>query len=284
MERNIKKYNKKIIDYYDNTKFDYQKIMNLNKNKHLHYAFFDKNNLTLKKALDNTTYKVGNELKIKKTDFILDVGCGIGGSAILLAKKYGCKIIGITLSQDQVNIANENIKKQNLTHLVKIKKMDFLKTEFKEKTFDKIYGIESVCHAFSKKIFLKEAKRILKENGEILLSDFFTPNEYCKNDKTLKKFQKCWEVNFFENIEIMKKFSKDLNFRKVSYKDKKKKIKIFSIYLITSYYFSFIINYFLLFLKYRNEIQNKNFKSARLQYICFFKKKILTYGFFHLIK
>ena len=45
---------------------------------------------------------------------VLDVGCGIGGSSRHIARKYGCKAQGITLSPYQANRGNELAKEQGL--------------------------------------------------------------------------------------------------------------------------------------------------------------------------
>ena len=42
---------------------------------------------------------------------VLDIGCGTGGSAFYMANKYGVEVLGLDLSQNMLDIANEHKKK-----------------------------------------------------------------------------------------------------------------------------------------------------------------------------
>ena len=39
---------------------------------------------------------------------VLDIGCGTGGSAFYMAKHYGVEVLGVDLSQNMLDIANEH--------------------------------------------------------------------------------------------------------------------------------------------------------------------------------
>ena len=53
-------------------------------------------------------------LNLKEGQKVLDVGCGIGGSAFLMRRKYGAHVQGIDLSKNMIDIANERAAKYNL--------------------------------------------------------------------------------------------------------------------------------------------------------------------------
>ena len=70
---------------------------------------------------------VENALKwaeVESAEHVLDVGCGIGGSSRLMARKFGCAATGITLSPKQAARANAitaeaglaNVSYQVMTH------------------------------------------------------------------------------------------------------------------------------------------------------------------------
>ena len=42
---------------------------------------------------------------------VLDIGCGTGGSAFYMAKNYGVEVLGVDLSQNMLDIANEHKRK-----------------------------------------------------------------------------------------------------------------------------------------------------------------------------
>ena len=49
-------------------------------------------------------------LDLKPGQKVLDVGCGIGGSAFYMAENFGAEVIGIDLSTNMVNIALERLE------------------------------------------------------------------------------------------------------------------------------------------------------------------------------
>ncbi len=60
----------------------------------------------------------------KKEDLIYDLGCGDGRMLILAAQKYGCQGIGYDIDPERVSTSRENVKKNQVEHLVKIIEAD----------------------------------------------------------------------------------------------------------------------------------------------------------------
>jgi len=62
----------------------------------------------------DTTREFVKILKLKNEQKVLDIGCGIGGSAFLMNRDYGAHVRGIDLSTNMIDIANERATKYNL--------------------------------------------------------------------------------------------------------------------------------------------------------------------------
>ena len=107
---------------------------------------------------------VCQKLLLKPGMTVLDIGCGWGGFAKWAAEKYDVKVLGITVSQEQVKFAKEYCKELN----VRIELRDY--RDLKEK-FDRIVSIGMFEHVGSKnyKTFMKVVRRCLKADGLFLL-------------------------------------------------------------------------------------------------------------------
>ena len=123
---------------------------------------------------------------IKSTDKVLDAGCGIGGSSIFLAEKIGCNVTGISLSEKQINKAKELAIKKKVEDKVDFKVMNYCATDFPDESFDIVWGCESICYADDKEQFIKEACRLLKPGGRLVVADGFV-TDFKNNDHHYKK-------------------------------------------------------------------------------------------------
>lgn len=65
------------------------------------------------------------KLRLKPGQRLLDIGCGWGGLVIYAAKHYGVDATGITLSQAQVELANERIKAEGLSERARVLYQDY---------------------------------------------------------------------------------------------------------------------------------------------------------------
>ena len=107
---------------------------------------------------------------------VLDVGCGIGGFAVCLLKKFPTirKVVGISLSPSELTVAKQLVKDtKELTKHQKLKiefkfmDMNKLHKHFKPNSFDLIFNRESFIYAKDPYEYLKHVYNILKPNGHI---------------------------------------------------------------------------------------------------------------------
>ena len=126
-------------------------------------AYWDKaTNLTeaQEHKLDLVCRKVGLEPGMR----VLDLGCGWGGFASWAAEKYGCKVLGVTLSKDQVSLGNQLWK-----HLpVELRLCDYRDVQG---TFDRVVSIGMMEHVGPKnhRDMMQTIDRCLKPDGVALV-------------------------------------------------------------------------------------------------------------------
>lgn len=262
-------FSKKDIErYYDLSEIHYRLHWNLNKSRSLHYGYWDSSTKNFHQALLNINNILSQRAKITKDDVVLDAGCGIGGSSIWLAKKTGCKVTGISLSEKQVNTANALATKEGVEHLAKFEQKDFTVTGFADESFDVVWAIESVCYAPDKSVFLKEAFRILKKGGRLIMADFFKKeNLKGKDARQIQQWSHGWAVEDFSTREEFEKQLIDTGFINIDVEDASKAIMPSVKRLYTAYYLGIIpATIYRLLHPNATELAKKNIDTAYLQY------------------
>ncbi len=101
---------------------------------------------------------------------ILDVGCGIGGSTLYLANKFGAEATGITLSPVQASRARERAITAGLEKQVEFQVTNALEMPFADNSFDLVWSLESGEHMPDKAKFLEECYRVLQPGGKLILA------------------------------------------------------------------------------------------------------------------
>ncbi|MBX7140143.1 MAG: methyltransferase domain-containing protein [Chitinophagales bacterium] len=191
-----------IIDYYEKSYDDYQIVWHVNSRMSMHYGYWDETTHSLKDALINMNRRLAAVAGIRSHHHVLDAGCGVGGSSVYLAKETGCRVTGITLSQVQVAKAKENAAKHSVSDQTDFRVVNFTATPFDDQSFDVVWCIESVCHANDKAAFLREAFRILKKGGTLIVADFFRTEKDPALDTHhwMDRWAKTWAIPAFEKL------------------------------------------------------------------------------------
>jgi demethylmenaquinone methyltransferase/2-methoxy-6-polyprenyl-1,4-benzoquinol methylase len=116
-------------------------------------------------------------------DKVLEIGCGTGTLAILCAEK-GASVVGFDISPQMLSIANKKIRERNLTDRIQLEEMGAIEMDkaFNSDTFDKIVStlVFSEFYSDEQKYVLREAHRVLKHGGLIIIADEVRPNSLAK--------------------------------------------------------------------------------------------------------
>jgi len=270
-----------IIDYYDNCDIDYKLIWDLDKSYAMHFGYWDEKVKNFPQSLQRENEILAEKAKIKSSDVVLDAGCGVGGSSIFLAKKFGCKVIGITLSKKQVEQATKNAERNGVANNTEFLVMDFENITFSDNKFDVVWAIESVCHANSKKNFLEGINRILKPGGRLIIADGFAVKENLNSNEKdiMQKWLTGWGVKFLEKIDNFEKFLADTGFQKISFLDITDRVMPSSKRLYKYSFPAMFLGKVAEFLKIRTKNQTGNVVAARYQYKALLKN-LWKYGIF----
>jgi cyclopropane-fatty-acyl-phospholipid synthase len=107
-------------------------------------AIFNENSKNLSEAQNNKYQKLIDLIRPKNGDKVLEIGCGWGGFAEYLGKKYDVKLDCITISKKQFEYAKERIHKCGLNEKVNIEIKDYRDLQGKYNSIASIEMIEAV--------------------------------------------------------------------------------------------------------------------------------------------
>ena len=205
---------KDIINYYQSSQWLYKLFVYNPQSLGMHFGFWNKNTKNRQEAISNENDEVIKTAGIKNGMKVLDAGCGIGGTSLCIAEKTGAGVWGITITPEQVDLAIKYARKKNIHNLVNFSVQNYTKTSFPSNFFDVVIGIESICYASPKSSFLKEAYRVLKPGGKIVIADGYLGRKP-KNEKEkeiIKEFKWSFALTEFVSGEDMLKQMKEIGF------------------------------------------------------------------------
>ena len=106
-------------------------------------AVYPNENATLEEAQENKYRLIFEKLRLKAGDRLLDVGCGWGGM-VRYAARRGVHTLGVTLSQEQAEWAQQSIVDEGLTEFAEVRHSDY--RDVTESDFDAVSSIGLTEH------------------------------------------------------------------------------------------------------------------------------------------
>jgi ubiquinone/menaquinone biosynthesis C-methylase UbiE len=117
------------------------------------------------------TERLGSMLDLQPGHLVLDVASGLGTSAIYLAQRFGCQVVGVDFSRQIVEQANANAAEAGISQLVQFKQGDAERLPFEDGSFDALICECAFCTFPSKAQAASQFARVLRPGGRIGLSD-----------------------------------------------------------------------------------------------------------------
>jgi cyclopropane-fatty-acyl-phospholipid synthase len=140
----------------------------LDKDMNYSCAYFTKSTDTIETAQQNKLRHIAAKLDLRPGQRILDIGSGWGGMALYLAATADVEVLGVTLSTEQLALANQRAKERGLEKRVRFELMDYRDVKG---TFDRIVSVGMFEHVgivhFDE--FFNHMRDLLKPDGVALL-------------------------------------------------------------------------------------------------------------------
>jgi SAM-dependent methyltransferase len=274
-------YQQRIVDYYRTTEHAYKDSWDLDNSLAIHYGYWDETVNSFRQSLSRMNEVMALAVRISSADTVLDAGCGVGGSSIFLASTIGCQVKGISLSERQVEQARLNAEKNKVKGKTVFSVMDYCHTSFADESFDVVWGCESICYAEDKTQFMREAWRLLKPGGRLVVADGFVTDIKNNKNPVIKNWLDGWQVNYLESPSGFHKSMKEQGFTNINYSDISKQTlrssqRLYRFYFLASLYLAWKkIN----FSQPATDMQKANIRACKYQYIGM-KRRLWQYGLF----
>jgi cyclopropane-fatty-acyl-phospholipid synthase len=143
-------------------------------------ALFHSPEETLEEAQGNKLRSIIEKLKIERDDHVLEIGCGWGSFAIEAVRERGCRVTGITISDEQYDYAKKLVHENGMDDRITI-----LLRDYRDMTgeFDKIVSIEMLEAVGHRHLgtFFECCDRLVKEKGYIALQTITISDEHYDN-------------------------------------------------------------------------------------------------------
>ena len=117
------------------------------------------------------TLELAGQLALTADSVVLDVASGRGASAFLLAEKFGCRVVGVDLSEANIERSRSESVTRKLDSLVTFELADAERLPFADASFDAILCECAFCTFPDKATAAGEFARVLKPDGSIGISD-----------------------------------------------------------------------------------------------------------------
>lgn len=161
--------NQRIENFYDVSTQIWEEVWG----EHLHHGYYGRDGnyrVNRRQAQIDLIEELLAWAEVKQAQNILDVGCGIGGSTLYLAKKFSAQATGITLSSYQQQRGKTRAIEAKLEQQVDFQIADALSLPFEDNSFDLVWSLESGEHFSDKSKFIEECYRVLQPQGKLIVA------------------------------------------------------------------------------------------------------------------
>ena len=119
----------------------------------------------------NATVRLAQLAGVAGAEDVLDVGCGIGGPSRFLAKAFGCRVTGLDLTAEFVEVASMLARRTGLADKVTYRQGDALDLPFPDASFDLVWSQNAAMNIADRDRLYAEMRRVLKPAGRLAIQD-----------------------------------------------------------------------------------------------------------------
>jgi cyclopropane fatty-acyl-phospholipid synthase-like methyltransferase len=163
-----------IAGIYDELLKTYEKEWEHQGHRSLHLGYYDDDHQEPSEAAINTMRTLSEAADIDGSDRILNIGCGAGEDSVWNARAYGATVVGVNVSEQQLELARENAREHGVTESTSFAYDDFHDLDtVEDDSVDVVWGLEALSHSPDRATVLAQAHRTLADGGRVAFTDLF---------------------------------------------------------------------------------------------------------------
>ena len=212
---------------------------------------------------------------------ILDAGCGMGGTDQWLASQFDADVHGINVQYRQLLLARRRVEESAIRARTFFSAQDYTEMGMADGSFDIVWVLESICHCEDKSAFAREAYRVLRARGRLMVADFFLSREAVSeaDASRIGEWTHGWAIPDLSSVDGFEATLAACGFSSIRYRDIRKNVLPSSWRLYKASLVAGPIHRLLERAGLRSSIQGSNVRAARLQYETL-RDGAWTYGIF----
>lgn len=210
-----------VHSYYDHTRFDYRVMWNRRRRDvAVHFGYYDEHAHRHADTLDNMNRVMADLSGIRPGEQVLDAGCGLGNACFWMAEHRDAIVTGINIVESQI-VGCQNLRNKKGTRNVDFIQADFCDMPFENNTFDVVWACESVCHAAEKVSFYREAFRVLKPGGRLVMAEYMRSRRPVspEGERLLSAWLRPWAIPDIDTVEEHRSHASESGFKSVDITD-----------------------------------------------------------------
>jgi cyclopropane-fatty-acyl-phospholipid synthase len=160
--------------------------------EHMQYscAYWPEDALSLGQAQEAKLAHIAAKLALEPGNRVLDIGCGWGGMAIFLARHFDVSVHGITLSQEQLALAEHRAVAAGVAGRLKFELIDYRDLSARDEAYDRIVSVGMFEHVGRPQFetFFRACANLLTDQGVMLLHTIGRMGKPGKTDAFTSKY------------------------------------------------------------------------------------------------
>lgn len=208
-----------IAGIYDELLKTYEKQWEQEGHRSLHLGYYDEDHDDPASAAMNTMRVLSEAADVTESDRILNIGCGAGEDSVWNARAYGTTVVGVNISDQQLELARENAREHGVEELTTFRNDDFHELSTVDSdSIDLVWGLEAVSHSPDRARVVDQLHRVLVSDGRVAFTDLFLGPEEPPADAEprieqinealgirlgrIDEFERALEDGGFENVTV----------------------------------------------------------------------------------